>query len=48
MGVLMGWVQIRMSFAILRAMNLCVCGSRVKSRNGTGMEDGAGLALTMY
>ena len=46
-GVVMGWVQTRMSFAILRATNLCVRGSRVKWRSGTGMEDGAGLALTM-
>ena len=46
-GVVMGWVQTRMSFAILRATNLCVRGSKVKWRSGTGMEDGAGLALTM-
>ena len=46
-GVVMGWVQTRMSFAILRATNLCVRGSRVKWRSGTDMEDGAGLALTM-
>ena len=46
-GMVMGWVQTRRSFAILRATNLCVRGSRVKWRSGTGMEDGAGLALTM-
>ena len=32
-------------FAILRAMNYCVRGSRVKWRSGVGMEDGAGLNL---
>ena len=46
-GVVMGWVQTRMSFAILRATNMCIRGSRVKWRSGTGMEDGTGLALTM-
>ena len=39
----MGWVCARMAFAILRATNLCLRGSRVKWRNGHGMDDGAGL-----
>ena len=39
----MGWVCARMAFAILRATNLCLCGSRVKWRYGHGMDDGAGL-----
>ena len=33
-GVVMGWVQTRMSIAFLRAANLCVHGSRVKWRSG--------------
>ena len=39
----MGWVRARMAFAILRATNLCLRGSRVKWRSGHGMDDGAGL-----
>ena len=38
-----GWVWARMAFAILRATNLCLRGSRKKWRSGTGMNDGAGL-----
>ena len=41
----MGWMRTRLSFAILRATNYCVRGSRVKWRSGVGMEDGAGLDL---
>ena len=39
----MGWVRARMAFAILRATNLCLRGSRVKWRSGHGMDDGAGI-----
>ena len=39
----MGWVRARMAFAILRATNLCLHGSRVKWRSGHGMDDAAGL-----
>ena len=39
----MGWVRARMDFAILRATNLCLRGSRVIWRSGHGMDDGAGL-----
>jgi hypothetical protein len=39
----MGWVQTSMLFAILRATNICVRGSRTKWRSGIGMHDGAGL-----
>ena len=41
----MGWVRARMAFAILRATNLCLCGSRVKWRSGHGMDEGAGLLI---
>ena len=44
-AVVMGWVQARMSFAILKATNLCVRGSRTKWRSGIGMDDGAGLGI---
>ena len=39
----MVWVRARIAFAILRATNLCLRGSRVKWRSGHGMDDGAGL-----
>ena len=42
----MGWLQTRLSLAILRVTNRCVRGSRLKWRSGIGMEDGAGLTLT--
>ena len=38
-----GWLRTRLSFAILRATNLCLRGSRTKWRNGVGIDDGAGL-----
>ena len=41
-----GWVGARMAFAILRATNLCLRGSRKKWRSGTGMDDGAGLPFS--
>ena len=47
-GEVMGWVQSRLSFAMLRAANQCVHGSRVRWRSGFGMEDGVGLATIMH
>ena len=47
-GEVMGWVQSRLSFAILWVMNRCVRGSRVRWRSGFGMEDGAGLAMITH
>jgi len=41
-GVVMGWVQARLSFAILWATLLCVCGSCTKWRS-LGIVDGASL-----
>ena len=38
----MGYVRARLMFAILRATNLCIHGSRVKWRR-MEIEDGAGL-----
>ena len=39
----LGYVRARMHFAVLRATNLCICGSRVKWRRRMEIEDGAGL-----
>ena len=39
----LGWMRARLSFAILRATNLCLRGSRTKWRSAFGMDDGAGL-----
>ena len=39
----LGWMRARLSFAILRAKNLCLRGSRTKWRSAFGMDDGAGL-----
>ena len=33
----------RLSFAVIKAMHLCLRGSRVSCRSGTGIDDGAGL-----
>ena len=35
-----GWVRARLAFAILRATNLCIRGSRVKWRSAVHMDDG--------
>ena len=39
----LGWMRAQLSFAILRATNLCLRGSRTKWRSAFGMDDGAGL-----
>ena len=39
----LGYVRARMLFAVLRATNLCICGSRVKWRRKMEIEDGTGL-----
>ena len=38
-----GWIRARLSFAILRATNVCLRGSRTKWRSGTEFDDGDGL-----
>ena len=45
----MGWVRAKMSFAILRATNLCLRGSRRKWRRVMDItgNDGAGLPSYM-
>ena len=39
----LGYVRARMFFAVHRATNLCIRGSRVKWRRRMKIEDGAGL-----
>ena len=39
----LGWMRARLSFAILRATNLYLRGSRTKWRSAIGLDDGAGL-----
>ena len=36
-----------MCFAVIKATNLCLQGSRVCWRSGTGIDDGAGLPAVM-
>ena len=43
LGQTTGWLRAKLSFAILRATNLCLRGSRIKWRSGVGIDDGAGL-----
>ena len=43
-----GWVRARLAFAILKATNLCVRGSRVKWRSAIHIDDGAGLPISAY
>ena len=45
-SVVMGWIQARLSFAILRATMLCVRGSRTKWRC-LGIVDGESLPLAI-
>ena len=40
----LGYVRARMLFAVFRATNLCIRGSRVKWRRRMEIEDGAGLS----
>ena len=42
--MVMGWVRAHLSFAILRAVLLCVHGSRTKWRS-LGIVDGASLPI---
>ena len=44
-GVVMQWIRVRLSFAILRATNLCIRGSRTKWR-GFGIVDGTTINLS--
>ena len=42
--MVMGWVRARLSFSILWAALLCVCGSQTKWRS-FGISDGASLPI---
>ena len=46
-GEILGWIKARLSFAVIRATDLCLRGSRVQWRSGTGIDDGAGLPDVM-
>ena len=46
-GEILGWIKARLSFAVIRATDLCLRGSRVRWRSGTGIDDGAGLPTVM-
>ena len=46
-SVTMGWVKVRIQFAILKAVDLRVRGSR-KRYHGLGLEDGAGLGYFSF
>ena len=43
LGQTTGWLHAKLSFAIFRATNLRLHGSRIKWRSEVGMDDGAGL-----
>ena len=45
-GEILGWIKARLSFAVIRATDLCLRGSHVRWRSGTGI-DGAGLPTVM-
>ena len=45
-SVIMCWIRARLSFSILRATMLCVCGPRTKWRC-LGIIDGMSLSLTV-
>ena len=42
-GHVLMWIKVCLAFAVVRATNLCFCGSRVCWRSGTGIDNGAGL-----
>ena len=37
------WIRVCLAFAIIQAANFYFCGSRVRWRSGTSIDDGAGL-----
>ena len=43
-----GWVRATLAFAILRATNLYIRGSRVKWRSAVHMDNGVGLLTSAY
>ena len=42
-GEVMGWLRASLSFAIIRATDLCLRGSRIRWRSAMDMADGMGL-----
>ena len=41
-GEVMGWLRASLSFAIIRATDLCLWGSRIRWRSALDMADGIG------
>ena len=46
-GEILEWIKARLSFAVIRATDLCLRGSCVQWRSDTGIDDGAGLPDVM-
>uniref|UniRef100_A0A1X7TLG4 Uncharacterized protein n=1 Tax=Amphimedon queenslandica TaxID=400682 RepID=A0A1X7TLG4_AMPQE len=46
-SVTVNWVRTKLSFALLRATNLCICGTRSKWR-GMTIEDGLGVNPSLF
>ena len=46
-GEVLGWIKAWLSFAIVRATNLCLRRYNVCWRSGTGVDDGAELLVVM-
>ena len=42
-GHVLMWIHVCLSFAVIRATNLCLRGSRVRRRSATSIDDEAGL-----
>ena len=42
-GHVLMWIPVHLAFAVIRATNLCLRGSRVRWRSTTSIDDGAGL-----
>ena len=46
-GKALGWIKAQLSFAVVRATDLCLRGSHVHWRSGTGIDDGPELPVVM-
>ena len=47
-GEVFGWIKAQLFFAVIRAMDLCLKGSRVSWRSGKEIDDGAGLPAAKF
>ena len=46
-GEVIRWLRARLAFALIRATNVCIMGSRTKWRS-LGLEDGAAVPLVKF